>query len=138
MSDFTSQDNPCGQALLSLVARGHAIISEINRMSEFVPEAIRFDPIYASERDKYGPILFDFRYIKMQEQYDAFIDSNPQLIDLDEEFRENHSSLLQRFYRLFVSVVRYSLDLMTFFDELESGAFVQYTTEVCYIIYFKQ
>ncbi len=52
-----------------------------------------------------------------------------ELVDLDQEFWENHSSLLGRFYKLFESVHRYLTDFNTYIEELTDGVFVQHTLE---------
>lgn len=49
--------------------------------------------------------------------------------DLDEEFRENHLALLERFYKLFDSVYRYVSNFNTYLEDLSEGVFVQHTTE---------
>ena len=36
--DFTAKDNPCGQNLLRIVSRGSAIIAELLRLSDNIPE----------------------------------------------------------------------------------------------------
>ncbi len=51
------------------------------------------------------------------------------MVDLDEEFRENHMTLLDRFYKLFDSIYRYVHDLRTYWEEMMEGVFVQHTVE---------
>jgi WASH complex subunit strumpellin len=97
-----------------LVARGSAIIAELLRLSDHVPSVFKGSPMDPAERAKYAPILFDFRYLKAAEAFDEKIDADTDLIDLDEEFRENHMPLLDRFYKLFESIHRYIIDLITY------------------------
>ena len=49
-------------------------------------------------------------------------------MDLDEEFRENHMSLLERFYKLFDSIYRYVHDLKTYWEEMMEGQAITYDT----------
>ncbi len=55
--------------------------------------------MWVQEREKYDKIMFDFRYLKSAEYYDEKVDADPDLVDLDEEFRETHFALLERFYK---------------------------------------
>lgn len=58
---FLSEGSVCGKDLLSLVARGSAVIAELLRLSDVIPAAL----LPGAERDpnlaKYRRILFDFR-----------------------------------------------------------------------------
>lgn len=51
--------------------------------------------------------------------------------DLDEEFRETHLAILERFYQCFDSIYKYVKDLLLYFQEMNEGVFVQHTIEVC-------
>jgi WASH complex subunit strumpellin len=48
---------------------------------------------------------------------------------LDEEFRENYTDILTRFYLVFESLHKYIMDLNHFLDDLEEGSFIQQTLE---------
>jgi Fe-S-cluster formation regulator IscX/YfhJ len=48
---------------------------------------------------------------------------------LDEEFRENYTDILTRFYLVFESLHKYIMDLNHFLDDLEEGLFIQQTLE---------
>jgi WASH complex subunit strumpellin len=48
---------------------------------------------------------------------------------LDEEFRENYTDILTRFYLVFESLHKYITDLNRFVDDLEEGLFIQQTLE---------
>ena len=78
------------------------------------------------------------------------------LLELDEEFRENHMALLERFYKIFDSILKvcrsllffdwgfagsaprffcdlqYQQDYYTYMEELIEGVFVQHTVEACF------
>ena len=41
--DFLDQNNDCGQALLKLAANGSAILAEVLRLSNHIPEVFLFD-----------------------------------------------------------------------------------------------
>ena len=52
-----------------------------------------------------------------------------ELQDRDEEFRENHLEILNRFYKVFESIHKYVIDLNRFLDDLEEGIYIQQTLE---------
>uniref|UniRef100_A0A915JBV5 MutS-like protein n=1 Tax=Romanomermis culicivorax TaxID=13658 RepID=A0A915JBV5_ROMCU len=72
--DFLAADNICGQTLLKLVSRGNAIITELLRLSDFIPTIFKFDQ--PSLSNKYSEILFDFSYFKAIDQLDSLIQEN--------------------------------------------------------------
>lgn len=41
MAEFLAEDNICGQNLLQIVAVGNAIIAEILRLKDYIPEIFR-------------------------------------------------------------------------------------------------
>lgn len=41
MGEFLAEDNICGQNLLQIVAVGNAIIAEISRLKDYIPEIFR-------------------------------------------------------------------------------------------------
>jgi len=127
--EFLHKDNQAGTTLLSLVARGSAIIAELLRLSNNIPSVFKGSPNDPAEAKKYAPVLFDFRYLKSPEAFDEKIDADTELLDLDEEFRENHLALLERFYKLFESIYRYAADFLTYLQELVEGVFIQHTVE---------
>lgn len=43
MTEFLAEDNICGQNLLQIVAVGNAIIAEISRVKDYIPELYRYD-----------------------------------------------------------------------------------------------
>lgn len=127
--DFLADNNLCGQTILRLVSRGNAIIAELLRLSEFIPPSYRLDAGRSEQSSKYVEIISDFSYFKKAEQFDARIESDPHLRDMDDEFRENHLEIITRFYLAFESIHKYVLDLDRFVDELIEGAYIQQTLE---------
>eukprot|EP00466_Bigelowiella_natans_P015091 jgi/Bigna1/66896/fgenesh1_pg.2_\ len=125
MTDFLS--NVAGQTLLSIVARGSAIIAELRRLSDHIPSV--FLRPANDTKSKYAPIILDFRYLKNPDEYEERIEKNEETAELDEEFRENHLALLERFYSLFESIHKFISDWLAYLDELAEGTFVQHTTE---------
>jgi len=82
--DFLHADNVAGRTLLTLVARGSAIISELLRLSEHIPPVFLAgipgatgagQPIPPLDA-RHAKILLDFRYLKEPERYDAIIDGD--------------------------------------------------------------
>lgn len=64
MVDFLAENNLCGQAILRIVSRGNAIIAELLRLSDFIPAVFRLKD--KSDQQKYGDIICDFSYFKVQ------------------------------------------------------------------------
>ncbi|XP_047110859.1 LOW QUALITY PROTEIN: WASH complex subunit 5 [Schistocerca piceifrons] len=127
MTEFLADNNPCGQTILRLVSRGNAIIAELLRLKDYVPPVFRLET--KQEQQKYGEIISDFSYFKKSDEFDSKIDNNEQLQDLDEEFRENYTEILTRFYLTFESIHKYVTDLNHFLEELEEGIYIQQTLE---------
>ncbi|XP_067001738.2 WASH complex subunit 5 [Anabrus simplex] len=127
MADFLADNNPCGQNLLRLVSRGNATIAELLRLKDYIPPVFRLET--KQDQQKYGDIISDFIYFKTSDEFDKKIDNNPQLQDLDEEFRENYSEILTRFYLVFESIHKYVSDLNRYLEELDEGLYIQQTLE---------
>lgn len=125
--DFLAENNACGQTLLNLVSRGNAIIAELLRLSDVVPAIFKLES--RPDITKYGDILFDYSYFKAIEHYENKIESNAQLQDRDEEFRENYIEILTRFYLAFESIHKYTVDLNRFLEDLDEGIYIQQTIE---------
>jgi len=126
-NDFFDENNLCGQALVNLVSRGNAIISEILRLADYIPDVFRLQN--KNDQNKYGNIITDFIYLKTQDAFENKINQSIQLQDLDEQFRENHIDILTRFFLTFESIHKYSLDLKQFLNDLENGLYIQQTLE---------
>lgn len=41
MAEFLAKDNTCGQNLLQIVAVGNAIIAELLRLKDYIPDVFR-------------------------------------------------------------------------------------------------
>ena len=72
--DFLDEENIAGQTLLRLASRGSAIIAELLRLSDNIP--VVFLPMPSPEVEKYKEILFDFKYLKSSDAYEAKIDKD--------------------------------------------------------------
>uniref|UniRef100_A0A665TFW6 WASH complex subunit 5 n=1 Tax=Echeneis naucrates TaxID=173247 RepID=A0A665TFW6_ECHNA len=127
MVDFLAENNLCGQAILRIVSRGNAIIAELLRLSDFIPAVFRLKD--KSDQQKYSDIICDFSYFKGPEYYEGKLEAKPELQDLDEEFRENNTEILSRFYLAFESVHKYIVDLNRYLDDLHEGVYIQQTLE---------
>ncbi|XP_054840736.1 WASH complex subunit 5 [Eublepharis macularius] len=127
MLDFLAENNLCGQAILRIVSCGNAIIAELLRLSEFIPGVFRLKD--KADQQKYGEIIFDFSYFKGPEVCEGKLEAKPDLLDLDDEFRENNIEILTRFYLAFQSVHKYIVDLNRYLDDLNEGIYIQQTLE---------
>lgn len=58
-----------------------------------------------------------------------FITELQVLADIDDEIRENQSSIIERIYAAFESIHRYVTDLNSFLQDLNEGTFIQRTLE---------
>ena len=122
--DFLHPDNVCGRTLLTLVARGSAILAELLRLSDHIPPALTSpDSKYCAQSCTTSATSSLPSCTTRRSTQDV------ALTELDEEFRESHSTLLERFYRLFESVYRYYSDWVVYLEELHEGVFVQHTIE---------
>ncbi|OXB82938.1 UNVERIFIED_CONTAM: hypothetical protein H355_009848 [Colinus virginianus] len=117
MLDFLAENNLCGQAVLRIVSCGNAIIAELLRLSEFIPGVFRLKD-KADQQKSQGP-----------EACEGKLEAKPELLDLDEEFRENNIEILTRFYLAFQSVHKYIVDLNRYLDDLNEGIYIQQTLE---------
>ena len=122
--DFLHFDNRCGQQLLKLVARGSSILAEMNRLSENIPQAF-----FGDKRSEYSGLLFDFSYLSNEDALENQIQNSSALLEKDEEFRETHMDILQRFYGLFESIWKYITDLLRFLEDIREGFYIQQTFE---------
>ena len=115
------------QELLKLVSRGSAIICEILRLKDFIPE-----PYSNPQEEKlYKDIIYDFSIFN-QGKLDAFeekLRTNQELFDKDEDFRENYIELIERFYSLFDSIYQYITDWKIFIGQVKNGKFIQHTID---------
>eukprot|EP00759_Apiculatamorpha_spiralis_P029911 PhF_6_TR31827/c0_g1_i1/m.47065/K18464/RTSC, SPG8; WASH complex subunit strumpellin len=135
---FLSEDNLCGQHLLKLASRGSAIVAELLRLSEHIPAIFYQNPTnpFHGGKDS-GPIgpasfndlIIDFRYFKVQDQFEKYVQSSPQRLELDDSFRVSNLIILDRFYGLFDSIFGYTEDLGRFYSDMKEGVFISQTFE---------
>jgi WASH complex subunit strumpellin len=115
----------CGQELLKLVARGSAIIAEILRLKDYIPEFYS----NSKEEKKYSNIIFNFNYFENVDFHEDKIQNSVEIRNIDEEFRENYIEILERFYLLFYSIYQFITDLETYVEQVNDGIYVQHTLE---------
>lgn len=126
--DFLSPDNLCGQNLLRLTARGSGIVAELLRLSTNIPEAfLGPDQTSDMEQLKYGRVLYDFQYLRAAEDFEKKLNDDVDLLDLDQEFQENHEEILKRFYNLFESIWKYWADMCKYIEDVKSGVYIQHS-----------
>ena len=118
-------DDDCGQNALQLAARGSTIISEILRLSEHIPTVFR-EPEKSPE---YFKIICDFKYFQSQDAFEKAIQDSAELLQRDDEFRQTHYELLDRFFKLFRGVHGYVLELNRFIEEIKDGLYISQTLE---------
>jgi WASH complex subunit strumpellin len=75
MSDFLAENNICGQTILQIVANGNAIIAELLRLKEYIPDIYRLET--KENLQKYGEIILDFSYFQISEVQDRKIENDP-------------------------------------------------------------
>ena len=86
--------------------------------------------MWRQDQATYGQIIFDFQWLRLRESFDERIHASPELLELDEDFREAHLDVLERFYKLFESMYNYIKDMVQFFQDLEDGYFMQHSLDV--------
>lgn len=63
--DFLTAENVCGKTLLDLVARGSALLAELQRLHHYIPKVLLLlKQIFINPGPKYGKIIHDFNYFK--------------------------------------------------------------------------
>ncbi|GAB0089631.1 WASH complex subunit homolog 5 [Sergentomyia squamirostris] len=127
MAEFLAENNICGRNLLQIVALGNAIIAELLRLKDYIPDVFRLST--KEEQVKYAEIILDFKYFKISDVQDDKIENDEVLQDLDNEFRDNNIEILTRFYLAFESVHQYVVDLKTFIQEVNDGIYIQQSLE---------
>ncbi|KRX07259.1 hypothetical protein PPERSA_00416 [Pseudocohnilembus persalinus] len=127
MADLLDKENACGQSLLKLTSRGSAILAELQRLSSNIPKVFYEIQQQEGQQTGYGKILFDFEYLKNIDGYEDSIQTNMELVELDNSFRDTYIDLLERFYQLFESIYVYYLDITELLEQIFEGEFIQYT-----------
>lgn len=133
--------------LLRLVARGCAIITELNRLIELIPSPFRrHSQDIATQHDlfeerQYDSIICDFSYFKNIETFEAKINSDKNLKAADEKLCDKYGELINRFYFAFESIQRYAIELNQYVADLDSDLLVGQSldllladTECCQLI----
>ena len=117
----------CNEELLKLVARGSAVICEILRLKDYIPEPFS----NKNEEKNYKDIIHDYSIFKGN-NLDKLEDKYRQdkdLADKDEDFRINNIEVIERFFSLFLSIYQYISDWKTFVDQVNQQRFVQHTID---------
>lgn len=138
LMQFLSQENLCGQNLIRIASRSSSIIAELLRLSANIPEIFLVcedkdsadaDPVLRNfpEQRKYLRVVYDFHYFKEPEEYEKRINENSELLDLDQEFQENHQDILRRFYMLFQSIWKFQSDFAKFIEDVLNGFYLQHS-----------
>ncbi|XP_013172384.1 PREDICTED: WASH complex subunit strumpellin isoform X1 [Papilio xuthus] len=127
MRVFLAEDNPCAQNLLKLVSHGNAILAEVLRLKDHIPTIYLLDS--KELQQKYQDVILDFSYFKISDQQEKKINTNVKLQDLDDDLKEKYLELITRFYLLFENIYQYIIDLNTFVEQLNDGAFIQQTID---------
>jgi WASH complex subunit strumpellin len=122
MDTLKSEDNLCGQTLLRLSASGSSILAELSRLAQNIPDVFKGE-------NQFTPILFDFAYLKNSEEAERRLNATTGMLDLDQEFIDSFGPIIMRFYGLFESIVTFLEEYLEFIQNLNSGIFIQYTTE---------
>ena len=105
-------------------------MAELLRLSNVVPEAFQSpERINDPEQLKYSQVMFDFHYLKDPEEFERKLNADMDLLDIDQEFHENHEDILNRFYTLFESIWKYQQDLSKFINDVIEGFYIQFSIE---------
>ena len=117
----------CSQELLKLVARGSAIICEILRLKDYIPEPFA----NKNEEKNYKDIINDFSIFKGQnlDKLEEKLSQDNELREKDEDFRINNIEVIDRFFQLFFSIYQYISDWKTFVEKVNKGNYVQHTID---------
>jgi len=122
--DFLAEANGAGQLLLRLVSRGNAILAELLRLSDRIPQAYR-----PESSQEYASLIFDFSFFNREELLEKRISDDPILIERDQDLKDTHLNILRRFYNVFESIVNYHKDLSFYLNQLDDGVFIQLSIE---------
>ncbi|MCQ2816146.1 MAG: hypothetical protein MJ252_02660 [archaeon] len=109
--------------MLVLASRGSAIVAEILRLKDYIPD-IFTDP---AEEKIYSDIIFDFKFFDRSNRtkYEEKIFKDQNLRQLDEDFRENNLDIIERFFQLFASIYQYITDWEKFVGQIKNHKYVQ-------------
>lgn len=130
MFDLDEEPDDCRQCLLTIVARGTAIITELYRLVELTPEPFLANRRYSLQKYlKQGrclldEIIFDFSYFKNADETETRIELDFDLKRADEQFCDEYIEILTRFYLTFEAVQRHANDLNRFIIDLRDEVFI--------------
>lgn len=114
--------------VLELTSLGNAIISELLKIAELVPEEFKI----SDANKKYNEIIMDFKFFSRSEQIEKKIENDATQQELDEFIRDSYSDILIRFYLAFESVLEYANSLKNFIEDLNAGEIIQETLETVF------
>ena len=117
----------CAQEILKLVARGSAVICEILRLKDYIPEPFSF----RNQDKQYKDIIQDFSLLKgnnLDKLEDKF-KQDRELMDRDEDFRINNIEVIERFFSLFLSIYQYITDWKTLIKQIKENKFLPHTID---------
>lgn len=106
-----------------------------NEQAQMILEAqLREDTLKLQqfEQRKYERILFDMKYLldqDYQDQCDERIQSNIELIDIDEQFKESYLEVIERFYTLFESIYQYYLEINDFIQRVRENFYIDFNMD---------
>ncbi|KAL3702168.1 hypothetical protein R1sor_020190 [Riccia sorocarpa] len=121
-TDFIQK--PVGAIVLRFVSRAQALIAELLRLSDHVP------PVFHPSPDsRFAAVIFDLRYLKSPELIEERLEASPDLLALDEEFRETYQQFLERTFFLFDGIVKYHNDVIHYLEDLQEGVYIESTIE---------
>lgn len=112
---------------LELSSLGNAIISELLKISQLIPQEFR------ANDSRYNDIIMDFKYFRIIEMQEKKIETDERLTELDEFVRESYSKILLRFYLAFESVFEYGNNhLNKFINDLTKGEYIQQSLDTIF------
>lgn len=136
LTDSITRIDTCSKTLLTIVARGNAIITELLRLVDLVPAPFKYDKTQdlhsSKDRNKshFESIIHDFSYFKDCDKIEALIERDDLLRRTDEELCDKFGDIFTRFYLTFESIHRYASDLNQFVLELEEDPLVGQSLDV--------
>lgn len=120
-ASLADPDDILGKALLGLLSRGAAILTEIHRLAEHIPDKLL---------DRHSGFLFTFlEYFSDPERNETRLNLSAATVQADEEFQSAHVEYFERFYNVCVGIVRYARDFNRVVKDLKQGYYISHTLE---------